>query len=65
MEQATRTTPEIMDYRMATDYTLLSRHSLWRAIRRGNLRVVKVGASVRFRRSDLDDFLERHTSGNE
>jgi excisionase family DNA binding protein len=64
VEQATRTAPEFMNYPTASEYTSLSRHSLWRATRRGELRVIKVGASVRFQRSDLDDFMQRHTTSS-
>lgn len=37
--------------------------AVWRCERRYDLRYVKVGACVRYRRSDLERFLEQRTHG--
>ena len=39
--------------------------AIWRCKRRYNLRYVKVGSCVRYRRSDIDRFLSERTVTNE
>lgn len=60
METATKW-PEYMDYETVRDYCGLSRTSTWRLIKSGNLEAVKLGRSVKVRRSSLDSYLERNT----
>jgi excisionase family DNA binding protein len=59
MEAAT-VQPEYLDYRQIQIYCGLSRTSVWRAIKAGQLEAVKVGRSVRVRRTDLDEYLNHH-----
>lgn len=49
-----------LDYVAAVAYTGLSRHTIWRAVRRGEITSVKVGTAVRFDRADLDLFMNQH-----
>lgn len=49
----------------ATRLTSLGRTTLYAEIAAGRLRAVKFGRAVRIRRDDLDDWIERHTSGGE
>ena len=41
----------------AVEYTGLSRHTLWRAAKRGEISPIKVGAAVRWDKADLDRFM--------
>ena len=50
-------TPGYVDYKGAERYTGLSRVTLWKALKRGELRASKVGSAVRFRLADLDAFM--------
>ena len=43
----------------AAEYTGLSRHTLWRASKRGEISPVRVGTAVRWDRTDLDRFMSR------
>lgn len=45
------------DTRAAENYTGLSRWTLARASKRGELRVIKVGSAIRYDREDLDSFM--------
>ena len=49
-----------LTYAAAETYTGLSRSTLWRMLKRGEIRAVKVGASVRIVRSSLDAYLSAH-----
>lgn len=49
--------PEYLDYAGAEAYTNLSRVTLWKASKRGELKASKVGSAVRFRLADLDAFM--------
>jgi excisionase family DNA binding protein len=49
--------PAYMDYPRAESYTGLNRVTLWRLVKRGELRASKVGRAVRFSRADLDAFM--------
>ena len=54
------TTPEwgaYLTYAAAETYTGLSRSTLWRMLKRGEIQAVKVGASVRIVRKSLDAHL--------
>jgi len=46
-----------VDYAGAKRYTNLSRVTLWKALKRGDLKASKVGSAVRFRLADLDAFM--------
>jgi len=50
-------TPGYVDYKGAERYTGLSRVTLWKALKRGELRASKVGSAVRFRLAELDEFM--------
>ncbi len=41
----------------AAEYTGLSRHTLWRASRRGEISPIRVGTAVRWDKADLDHFM--------
>ena len=49
-------------YRDAETYTGLSRWTLLRAVDRGDLHKITVGATVRFDRDDLDAFMQARRS---
>jgi excisionase family DNA binding protein len=51
----------------AADYLSVKRHTLaiWRSTGRYNLPFVKLGRLVRYKKSDLDAFIERRTRGAE
>jgi excisionase family DNA binding protein len=59
METAT-VQPEYLDYRQIETYCGMSRTTVWRLIKAGELDAVKVGRMVRVRRSSLDEYLNRH-----
>lgn len=46
-----------LTYQEAAEYTSLDRVTLWRAVKRGDLRAGGVGRAVRFHRGDLDKFM--------
>jgi excisionase family DNA binding protein len=46
-----------MSYTESADYCAVDRVTLWRAVKRGELRVGGVGRAVRFHRDDLDEFM--------
>jgi excisionase family DNA binding protein len=50
-------TPGYVDYKGAERYTGLSRVTLWKATKAGELRVSKVGTAARFKLADLDAFM--------
>ncbi len=57
-EQVTEAPARVwMDYTEAADYCGLERTTLWRAIKRGELRAGGVGRAVRFHVDDLDEFM--------
>lgn len=63
MEGGTRATPKwgaYLSYAAAEKYAGLSRSTLWRMLRRGEIKAIKVGASVRIVRASLDAYLEAH-----
>lgn len=63
MENGTETIPEwgeYLTYAMAERYAGLSRSTLWRLLRRGEIRAVRAGASVRIVRESLDAYLTAH-----
>ena len=56
-ETATNTDRVWMSYKQAADYTGLDRVTLWRAVKRAELRAGGTGRVVRFERSELDRFM--------
>ncbi len=46
-----------LTYAAAEQHTALDRTTIWRAVRRGDLRVGGVGRAPRFHVGDLDDFM--------
>lgn len=63
MEEGTLTTPKwggYLTYAAAERYTGLSRDTLRKLLKRGEIRAVKVGAAVRIVRESLDAYLEAH-----
>jgi excisionase family DNA binding protein len=63
MNQPTRNTWDLLTDREATQYLGLSEGTLavWRCNGRYQIPFLKVGAKVRYRRSDLDAWLESRT----
>ena len=64
MENRTAMTPEwgaYLSYAAAEKYAGLSRSTLWRLLRRGDIVAVRAGASVRIVRGSLDAYLAAHT----
>ena len=60
------TDSDLLDVEQAARYLTTSRRTLYRAISRGRLRMVKVEGSTRFRQSELDRYLrerEREARG--
>jgi predicted DNA-binding transcriptional regulator AlpA len=55
--QATATEPRYLTYAQAEIYTGLHRVTLWRAAKRGELRISGPEAAPRFRRDDLDTWM--------
>lgn len=57
---------ELLSARQAAELLGVSKQTLavWRCERRYDLRYVKVGACVRYRRSDLELFIEERTHGS-
>ena len=51
-----------LSYRQAEQYTSLSRWTLMRAHKRGELPVSRVGSAVRFSVEDLNDFMRSRRS---
>ncbi len=51
-----------LTYAAAELHTGLDRTTLWRAVRRGDLRVGGVGRAPRFHVGDLDDFMRHGAS---
>jgi excisionase family DNA binding protein len=56
-------TPELLTRREAAAYLGISEQTLaiWKCSARYDLPVIKVGRLVKYRRSELDAFLSRHT----
>jgi excisionase family DNA binding protein len=47
----------LLDVNEAAEYLTVSRATLYREVKRGKLVAVKVGASTRFRRSELERYI--------
>ena len=46
-----------MTYEQAAAYCNVDRVTLWRSVKRGELRAGGVGRAIRFHRDDLDEFM--------
>jgi excisionase family DNA binding protein len=59
--------PQLLTSNQAADYLSISPATLriWRSTKRHSIRYTKVGSLVRYRRRDLDTFLEQRTVGAE
>jgi len=59
--------PELLDTEPAASYLGIKGHTLevWRCTGRYNLPFLRVGRRVKYRRADLDRFLESRTVGAE
>jgi excisionase family DNA binding protein len=57
------TKPELLDTESAAEYLGLKGHTLevWRSTGRYDLPFVRLGRRIKYRRADLDAFLERCT----
>lgn len=55
--------PELLTRQEAAEYLGITSRTLavWACVKRYNLPYVKIGRLVKYRRSDLDDFIERQT----
>ncbi len=51
-----------LDYAAASKYVTLSRYSLHRLVKAGELRMIKVGSASRFDRKDLDRLMAARRS---
>ncbi len=60
METAVRA--EWLKYEEAERLTGLSRVTLWRLHRSGELKIARVGRSVRINRASLEEFMERQST---
>ncbi len=63
MESGAETTPRwgnYLTYAQAERYSGLSRSTLWRMLRRSEIRAVRAGAAVRIVRTSLDEYLTDH-----
>ena len=55
----TRMTPKWGTYKQAEDHSGLSRTTLWRLVRAGEVEAAKVGRAVRINLESLDAYMER------
>ena len=53
----------LLDARQAAAYLRLAPDTLYRWVQRGKLPVVRIGRTVRFRRSSLERFIADHEKG--
>ena len=58
--------PQLLTRKEAAEYLGVKPHTLnvWASTKRYNLKYIKVGRMVRYRKEDLDDFLTERTVGN-
>lgn len=61
----TKTKSPWLDYEGAEEYTGYEKTTLWRAVRRGELRVGGVNRAPRFHRDDLDQWMRTGGVGRE
>lgn len=51
---------EWMNYPEAEEYSGLSHTTLWRCIKRGEIKAARIGRAVRINRKSLEDFMGNH-----
>ncbi len=56
MEQV-EITPQYLTYRQAEELTGLSRQTVWRLIKSGDVRAFRIGRSVKISRSSLEQYV--------
>jgi excisionase family DNA binding protein len=61
----TQTAPELLTVQQAAEYLGIKPQTLasWRCTGRHSLPAIKIGRRVRYRKSDLDKFIQRRTIG--
>lgn len=57
MEQV-EITPQYLTYRQAEELTGLSRQTVWRLIKSGDVRAFKIGRGVKIERRSLEDYVQ-------
>lgn len=57
-------TREWVTYRQAEELSGLSRTTLWRLVRAGEVEAAKVGRAVRINRGSLDAYMRRSVAGS-
>lgn len=57
METATEVQPEYLTYADACRYSGLSRQTIWRAIKAGDVEAFKIGRSVKISRRSLEEYV--------
>lgn len=62
MEKEPGIRPLWVTYDEGVRLTSLSRQTIWRAVRDGEIEVAKVGRAARLRRSSLEAYMERRTA---
>jgi excisionase family DNA binding protein len=58
-------TPSLLNVEQAAAYLSLSPSTVYKLSSRGELPHVKLGGRLRFRRGDLDAYIERHKAGRD
>lgn len=53
--------PEVMTVKQAADYLQINDQVLYRYVREGKVPVTKMGATIRFKRSVIDEWLTRES----
>ncbi len=53
--------PQLFTDEEAAEYLKVSRMSLWRLRKAGELSFVRVTSRIMYRRSDLENFIQRHS----
>jgi excisionase family DNA binding protein len=56
--EATTTETQYWDYERSADYCNVNRCTIWRAVKAGRLRAYGPGRAVRFRRDELDRWMD-------
>ena len=59
------TDERLMNVKQVADYLQLKESTIYSWAQDGKVPAIKIGRTWRFRRSDLDQWLERHLKGSE
>ena len=64
-QSASKRKTELLSRTEAADYLRIAPHTLavWKCTSRYSLPCVKIGRLAKYRKSDLDDFIQRRTTG--